>query len=118
MVGEGIGDRSGGMTDVGPGWSGPGRRLRLTRRGRVVLLCVGLLLAGLFVAIAAPVSRAADPAEPEVVVVHPGDTLWSVAARHVPSQDPYGTIEEIRRLNDLQGHTIHPGQELILPERR
>jgi hypothetical protein len=41
-----------------------------------------------------------------------------VAARHLPSQDPVGMIEEIRRLNRLPDHTIHPGQELILPDRR
>lgn len=94
--------------------------VRLTRRGRVVVLGLCLLLAVLVAALAASASRAAqpaDPREPAVAVVRPGDTLWSVAARHVPSDDPYGMIEEIRRLNGLTGHTIHPGQELILPER-
>jgi hypothetical protein len=61
---------------------------------------------------------AAERAEPAVAVVRPGDTLWSVAARHRPSRDAYGTIEEIRRLNGLHGHTVHPGQELLLPVRR
>jgi LysM repeat protein len=94
--------------------------VRLTRRGRVVVLCFCLLLAGLVAALASSASRAAqpgDPPEPEVAVVLPGDTLWSVAARHAPSDDPYGMIEEIRRLNDLSGHTIQPGQELILPRQ-
>jgi LysM repeat protein len=40
-----------------------------------------------------------------------------VTARHVPSHDAYGTIEEIRRLNHLPDYTVHPGQELVLPER-
>lgn len=105
--------------------SGP---IRLTRRGRTVgfglALLVGVLLAvGVLVtAVAPPASQAADPAPagaaaepPLVAVVRPGDTLWSVAARHVPSHDPYGMIEEIRRLNGLPDHFIHPGQELILP---
>jgi LysM repeat protein len=94
--------------------------LKLTRRGRVVVLGLCLLLAGLVAALAASASRAAqpgEPPEPAVAVVQPGDTLWSVAARHVPSDDPYGMIDEIRHLNDLNSHTIHPGQELILPER-
>jgi LysM repeat protein len=91
--------------------------VRLTRRGRVVMLVLCLLLAGLVAALAASTSRAAQPAETRVAVVQPGDTLWSVAARHVPSDDPYGVIEEIRSLNDLTGNTIHPGQELILPTR-
>lgn len=91
--------------------------VRLTRRGRVVLFALCLVLTGLVAALAASASRAGpfETDEPEVAVVLPGDTLWSVAARHVPSDDPYGVIEEIRRLNDLTGHTVHPGQELILP---
>lgn len=106
-----------------PHRSRPRRRVRLTRRGRAVLLGLCLLIGVLVAGIGAPASQAADPAgagggEPAVAVVRPGDTLWSVAARHVPSRDPYGMIEEIRRLNDLPGHTIHPGQELILPEQR
>lgn len=57
-----------------------------------------------------------DPqAEPKVAVVLPGDTLWSFVARHAPSSDAYGIIEEVQRLNDLPDHVIHPGQELILP---
>jgi hypothetical protein len=104
--------------------------VRLTRRGRVVLLTGLCLLLGVLVvaALRIPASQAADPAGPgsvsgpgggpPVAVVQPGDTLWSVAARHLPSRDPYGVIEEIRRLNDLSGHIIHPGQELRLPEHR
>lgn len=121
-------------------WSGgsvlagrPGR-VRLTRRGRVVV-GLGLLLGGLLVVAAmllvtTPPSHAADPASGDpaptegseggqpVAVVQPGDTLWSVAARHLPSRDAYGTIEEIRRLNGLSGHTIHPGQRLRLPHQQ
>lgn len=91
--------------------------VRLTRRGRVVVLALCLVLAGLVAALAASTSRAAPSGAPPVAVVQPGDTLWSVAARHLPSNDPYGVIEEIRHLNDLTGNTIHPGQELILPRR-
>jgi LysM domain-containing protein len=91
--------------------------VRLTRRGRMVVFVLCLLLAGIAAALAASASRAgpADTGEPEVAVVRPGDTLWSIAARHAPSDDPYGMIEDIRRLNDLTGNTIQPGQELILP---
>jgi LysM repeat protein len=67
----------------------------------------------------APASRADDPpgATP-TAVVQPGDTLWSVAERHLPSRDPFGMIEEIRRLNDLEDYTVHAGQRLTLPRRR
>lgn len=92
-------------------------QVRLTRRGRVAALVLCLLCSGAAAAAVGSASQASDPAEPQVAVVEPGDTLWSVAARHVPSRDPYGVIDEIRRLNDLRDSTIHPGQELILPAR-
>lgn len=96
----------------------PARHAPWTGRLRwrpVAALAAGLVLAGGIAGLAASVSQAAGPPDPPVVVVRPGDTLWSVAARHVPSRDPYGMIEEIRRLNGLPDHTVHPGQELILP---
>jgi hypothetical protein len=95
----------------------PGR-IRLTRRGRLVVLVFFLLLAGLGVALAAREARAADPAgNPPTAVVLPGDTLWSVAERYAPSDDPFGTIERIRRLNGLPDSTVYAGQHLILPNR-
>jgi hypothetical protein len=93
-------------------------RLRLTRRGRVVVVVLLLLIVGGIAAFLSPASRAADPARPTAtVVVQPGDTLWSVAARHRPSRDPFSMIEEIRRLNGIDGFTVHAGQELTLPAR-
>lgn len=98
---------------------GPRPPVRLTRRGRVVLAGLGAVLALLVAGLAAPASQASPASSGAgggpVVVVQPGDTLWSVAARHRPHHDLPGRIEEIRRLNDLPGHTIHPGQELVLP---
>jgi LysM repeat protein len=51
-------------------------------------------------------------------VVEPGDTLWSVAARHMPGRDRFRVIDEIRRLNGIHDYTVHPGQRLILPAKR
>jgi hypothetical protein len=94
----------------------PKPRLRLTRRGRVVLVALFLLAVGGLAAVLSPASRAADPAgPPAVAVVQPGDTLWSVAARHRPSNSPFEVIAEIRRLNDLTDFTVFAGQKLVLP---
>ena len=101
-----------------------GMRVRLTRRGRAVVSGMCLLLVLLLAAMLAPASQAAGPPptsparsiEPAVAVVQPGDTLWSIVARHAPSRDAPGVIEEIRHLNGLAGNTIHPGQRLILPD--
>jgi LysM repeat protein len=95
------------------------RPVRLTRRGRVVVIAVlvGILI-GVF-AIASSPGRAATPSGAhQVAVVQPGDTLWSIAERFVPGRDPIETIDEIRRLNGLEGSTVHPGQHLLLPVRR
>jgi hypothetical protein len=94
-------------------------RVRLTRRGRAVVILLGLLLAGVAVLLAAPASQAADPTGPApTVVVRSGDTLWSIAARYAPSDDPFATIDEIRRLNGLAGYTVPVGLRLTLPRRR
>jgi LysM repeat protein len=91
-------------------------RIRLTRRGRLVLLGLLLMVAALGVALAAPASEAARPPGPHpVAVVQPGDTLWSVSTRHRPEADPFAVIEEIRRLNGLADYTVHVGQRLALP---
>lgn len=96
-----------------------GGRLRLTRRGRLVVTVFLLLLVAGLAAILAPASRAADPPGPvPTAVVRPGDTLWSVAERHRPGSQPFAVIEKIRRLNGLEDYTVHAGQRLILPTER
>ena len=83
---------------------------------------VGVLAALLFAGVLAAVlgfgnavNAAPDSGGSVEIVVERGDTLWSVARRHEPAQDPLVTVEEIRELNDLSGYTIHPGQRLKLP---
>lgn len=93
------------------------RRPRDLLRSRAAALLLALLLAGGLAMVAASASQAAVPEQPQVVIVQPDDTLWSVAARYLPSRDPYGMIDEIRRLNDLPDLTIHPGQRLRVPRR-
>jgi LysM domain len=100
----------------------PGRMvapIRLTRRGRLVVLLFLLVMACLVIAFAAPASDAAGPAgRRTVVVVRPGDSLWSIAAHYLPSRDAPSMVDEIRRLNGLDGYTIYSGERLVLPSRR
>jgi len=52
----------------------------------------------------------------ESVVVHQGDTLWSLAAeRTAPGQDVRQTIQLIQRLNQLAGPGLMAGDRLWLP---
>jgi hypothetical protein len=91
--------------------------VRLTRRGRRVLLGVLVALAGLVALLIAQPGQAADTSAPPSVVVQPGDTLWSIAGDYAPGRDRIGTIEDIRRLNHLDGYRLQPGQRLVLPRR-
>ena len=92
--------------------------LRLTRRGRAVVLGFFVLMASLASAILlATASRADNPATGPArsVVVQPDDTLWSIATRTAPKRDPYAAIAEIQKINNLEGYVVHPGQTLELP---
>lgn len=98
-------------------------RLRLTRRGRVVLtaLVAMPLVAGILVgslSSGGAVARIDDGAPPvafETVVVGAGDSLWGIAERVAPSEDPRDVILEIMRLNGLADAVVQPGQRLALP---
>jgi hypothetical protein len=94
--------------------------LRLTRRGRVVLLLalVVLLLAafslGRVGSQAAP--RGARPTAPLAqTTVHQGETLWSVARRVAPGTDPRAVVLRLQELNHLDGAGVRAGQLLLLP---
>jgi LysM repeat protein len=90
--------------------------VRLTRRGRAVLLGVLFVLAmGVAVVLSGPGQASVPPGAAPTAVVQPGETLWSIASRYAPSRDPFETIDEIRRLNDLSDYTVHAGQRLTLP---
>ena len=95
--------------------------LRLTRRGRAVLV---LLLAGLLLtafSLGQQDTQAASvvgaQAELQTVTVQPGESLWSVAQRIAPDNDPREVVAQIQRLNDLDGSTLYVGQHLLLPTR-
>ena len=97
-----------------------GTHVRITRRGRVLLLLA--LVAVLFAAFslgrsasqAAPQSGEPAPAVAQVTVAH-GESLWSVARRVAPQDDPRDVVARIRELNDLDSPHLQPGQQLILP---
>jgi hypothetical protein len=90
-------------------------QLRLTRRGRVVVVVftMALLLVGLTV-FRATSGHAATGAT-RIAVVEPGDTLWSLATRVAPHSDPRDTVEKIRILNHLPSADLQAGERLQLP---
>ena len=95
--------------------------VRLTRRGRAVLVLflVGLLLTAF--ALGSQATQASDVAgqatapQLEQTTVQPGESLWSVAQRIAPDNDPREVIAQIQRLNGLRSSQIQVGQQLLLP---
>jgi LysM repeat protein len=95
--------------------------LRLTRRGRAVVLVALFLSATLASAVLfTTASRADDPSTgpAPTVVVQPGDTLWKIAARNVHRRDNQEAVAELRDLNKLSSYDIQPGDVLLLPRGR
>lgn len=102
--------------------SGWHRGVRLTRRGRLVIVvafAIVLTAAAFFVgrvaSYAASGSSGTSPAGYPTVVVQPGDTLWSIASHAAPHADPRVTVQRIIDLNALHGADLQPGQQLALP---
>jgi hypothetical protein len=104
----------------------PRARLRLTRRGRIVvaaLVLAGVTVAVLLLTLLAPGGAQATNHGParagfqgmHKIVVQPGQTLWSIAAAAVPTADPRTVIQEIMSANALSGATISAGQLLWVP---
>lgn len=92
----------------------PAAALRLTRRGRIVvvlLLLVGLLALGFSLGHVAG-SQAAGATAGTTVVVQPGDTLWSIAARVAPDRDPRALVSQLRALNHLPDASVQTGDRL------
>ena len=96
----------------------PTGTVRLTRRGRVVLLAllVGLLLAA-FTLGRGSESQASDaaPRAYATTTVHQGETLWTVAQRVAPGTDPRAVVQQLRELNHLDSAAVQAGQQLLLP---
>jgi hypothetical protein len=101
----------------------PSRPLRLTRRGRAVLfLAASSLLAGVVIgsgqwAGASDASGSAASGGPAtaVVVVQPGESLWSIAQAVAPGADPRETVLRLRELNGMADAVVVPGQSLVVP---
>jgi hypothetical protein len=94
-------------------------RLRLTRRGRGLVVVVAMLLLFVAVSTGRNGSQAATVSETgptlQQTTVQPGDTLWSVAQRIAPDNDPREVMAQIRRINDLHTSSLQAGQQLLLP---
>jgi hypothetical protein len=91
----------------------------LNRRGRlartfVVLSLTVVMAAGFASQSGAGQVEASTAPSYEIVVVAPGETLWSVAAAYA-SGDVQGMVNDIREANNLTGFDLQAGQRLRVP---
>ena len=98
--------------------------LRLTRRGRAVVAAVIALplVAGMasFAVLgsnndAANANDALTTTSFDYVTVQAGETLWGIAEKLAPADDPRDVVTDIVNLNQLASAEVHPGQKLALP---
>jgi len=91
-------------------------RVRVRRRRLAVVAAVSLA-GGLWAAPFAHAqhARAPRPLAAHRVVVHPGDTVWSVAVRASGEADPRPLVDAIIRANNVRPGSLVPGQTLVVP---
>lgn len=93
--------------------------VRLTRRGRVVMVIAALallLLAAFALGSVAVGSETPGQAQStEIVMVSTGDTLWGIASEINSDGDVRSTMREIERLNALESTALAAGQKLRVP---
>lgn len=93
--------------------------VRLTRRGRLVVLAAALiavLAVGFFLASGSVATD--EPGTPEptrVVLVGAGDTLWGIASDLADDGDVRAMIDRISKLNALDSGMVVAGQKLVVP---
>lgn len=90
--------------------------LRLTRRGRVVVFVLAMLLVlAAFVLLSGGSVATETPEATEVVMVGTGETLWGIAAARALEGDVLEMVAHIQELNDLDSAAVLAGQKLRVP---
>lgn len=92
-----------------------GSSLRMTRRGRLVVVAMALLVVLMPGAWRAMATADVEGPSTVAVTVQPGDSLWGIASEIDPGADPRALIAQIRELNGLSQSGLVPGQVLVVP---
>lgn len=111
-----IAGRTGGRARAG---------LRLTRRGRLLLVGLptlfgGLAAAALLILLLAPSqvvagTEAVEGPGVETVAVQPGQSLWEVAQLAEPEEDTRAVVAQIVELNGFASAEVQTGQQVLIP---
>ena len=116
---EGRARRRVATTGSEPARRRPARRVRLTRRARllatILTLALGVAIGSWLGPLLAGGGDDLQLAGVQSVVVQPGDTLWSIATGVAGTADVREVVDRIQQLNHLRGTVLIPGQVLELP---
>lgn len=94
------------------------RHLRLTARGRAILVVLALLLVvGWALRPTGAAAGGAEPAIPvDVVTVTAGQTLWQIASSiSAPGEDVRDVVDRLIVLNGLSDSGLRAGEQLLVP---
>jgi hypothetical protein len=91
----------------------------LTTRGRrlVALLALVPLVAAMVLTGSHQASATGTSPTSRQIVVHSGESLWDIAVRVAPNEDPRKTMWDIQKLNHMTTSRLDSGQALIVPVR-
>jgi LysM domain len=99
------------------------RRRQFARRrlGVAVMVCSFVMLTGhLAGAVAGGARSPVSPSEPRgggtIAVIRPGDTLWDIAGRYAPEEDPRVVVGRLLALNGLGGRPLQAGTRIRIPD--
>jgi LysM repeat protein len=105
--------------DTEQAFAHPGQMERTyVRRRRTVAVVATALIAVLLSPLAAGAVRRGEapaPAAQQVVVVRSGDTLWSIARRIRPGDDPRVVASLIASANGVDAGSLTVGASLVVP---
>lgn len=95
-------------------------RLRLTRRGKAVIVSLTVAVMAVSAVMFGPSSTATDqagtPHDTTSVRVQSGHTLWQIAAEANPDGDIRATVDEIVELNSLpNASSLQMGSQIAVP---
>ena len=99
----------------------PSGSVRLTRRGRLVVvgfaLLVMLVLGVVWGSGSVATLHPGTPVPTKIVVVEPGDTLYGIAADVAPDGQVADMVEKLQQMNGLDDPMLQVGQHLRVPSQ-
>ncbi|MFM5904752.1 MAG: LysM peptidoglycan-binding domain-containing protein [Micrococcales bacterium] len=92
------------------------RKARLIRTAVLLALVItGINQFGQWQSAQASNQTGSSAASFSYVTVRAGETLWQLAVKYAPTQDPRDWITKVVSLNNLQTADLVPGQKLAVP---